>query len=128
MNVILAGALSALALGLAVLGIYGVVSFTVLQRTHEIGIRTALGAERGQITCLVLWWGLRLAGTGILLGNLASFWLTSFLAAFLWQIGSLDPPTFMIASLCLVLIALLACYLPARRAARADPLVALRCE
>ena len=128
LNVVLAGTLSALALGLAILGIYGVVSFTVLQRTHEIGIRTALGAERSQITRLVLGWGLRLAGVGVLLGNLASFWLTSFLAGFLWQIGSLDVPTFITASLSLVLIALLACYLPARRAARADPLAALRCE
>lgn len=123
----------ALALGLAALllaaiGLYGVMSFVVAQRTREVGIRVALGAEPGSILALFLKQGMRLIGLGILLGLLGGAVIARLLALVLVDLSPFDPLTFGGVSLCLVLVALLATYLPARRAMQVDPMVALRQE
>ena len=115
-----------LALLLASIGMYGVISYSVMQRTQEIGIRIALGAERRKVFAMVLGQGARLAGLGIAIGLVAALGLTRIMASFLFGVRPTDPLTFAAVSLLLVLIALLACYLPARRATRVDPMVALR--
>jgi predicted permease len=123
----------ALGLGLAALllasiGLYGVMSFVVAQRTREVGIRVALGAEPGSILALFLKQGLRLISIGILLGLLGGAAIARLLALVLLDLSPFDPLTFGGVSLCLALVALLATYLPARRAMRVDPMVALRHE
>jgi len=100
----------------------------VTQRTQEIGIRMALGAERRNVFGMVLGQGARLAGLGIAIGLVVAFGVTRLMSSFLYGIESTDPITFLTVSLLLVGIALLACYLPARRATRVDPIVALRYE
>jgi len=117
-----------LALLLASIGMYGVISYSVMQRTQEIGIRMALGAERRKVFAMVLGQGARLAGLGIAFGLVAALGLTRIMASFLFGVRPTDPLTFAAVSLLLVGIALLACYLPARRATRVDPMVALRHE
>jgi putative ABC transport system permease protein len=117
-----------LALVLAAVGIYGVLAFSVSQRTHEIGLRMALGAQRRDVLGLVLRQGLRLAGVGIAIGLALAFALTRLLRTLLYDVSSTDPLTFAGVSLLLVCIALLACWLPARRAAKIDPMEALRYE
>jgi putative ABC transport system permease protein len=117
-----------LALLLASTGMYGVISYSVAQRTQEIGIRMALGAERRNVFGMVLSQGARLAGLGIALGLVAALGVTRLMASFLYGVQPADPLTFAIVSLLLVGTALLACYLPARGATRVDPLVALRHE
>jgi predicted permease len=117
-----------LALLLASTGMYGVISYSVAQRTQEIGIRMALGAERRNVFGMVLSQGARLAGLGIALGLVAALGVTRLMASFLYGVQPADPLTFAIVSLLLVGTALLACYLPARGATRFDPLVALRHE
>ena len=117
-----------LAMLLAAIGIYGVVSYWVSQRTREIGIRTALGAERADILRLVLGRGMLLVGIGVVGGLLASLALTRFLASLLFGVSTHDALTMAAVPVTLGLIALAACYVPARRAARVDPLVALRFE
>jgi predicted permease len=117
-----------LALLLASTGMYGVISYTVAQRTQEIGIRMALGAERHNVFGMVLSQGARLAGLGIALGLVAAFGITRLMASYLYGVQPTDPLTFGVVSLLLVGTALLACYLPARGATRVDPLVALRHE
>ncbi|HWQ03299.1 MAG TPA: ABC transporter permease, partial [Candidatus Nitrosotenuis sp.] len=124
----LLGGYSALALLLAAIGIYGVVAYSVTQRTHEIGIRMALGAQQKQILQLVLRYGLRLTAIGIGLGIAASLALTQFLEKQLFAVKPVDPLTFVGVPLLLTAVALLACFLPARRATRVDPMVALRYE
>ena len=119
---------SSLSLMLAALGIYGVISYAVAQRTGEIGIRMALGARGGDILRLVCASGLRIAFTGIAAGALGSFLLTRFLAGLLFGVSALDAATFLAMALVLAMVALLACYLPARRASRTNPTVALRYE
>ena len=119
---------SALALLLAAVGIYGVLSQRVAQRTHEIGIRVALGARRDDLLKMIVGEGLRLTLMGIATGIAGSLALTRFLSGMLYGVTSTDPLTVAAVSFLLLLVALLACYLPARRAMRLDPLIALRCE
>jgi predicted permease len=123
---IVLGAFAAAALLLASLGIYGVISYLVGQRAHEIGIRVALGASRRQIFTLVLGHGLKMTVTGVLLGLIAAFGMTRLMRTMLFGVGATDPATFAAIAMLLMVVALLACYLPARRATKVDPLVALR--
>lgn len=128
MGATLAGAMGVLGLTLAVVGVYGVVSFAASQRTNEIGIRLALGAERGDILRLVLRQGLGLVGAGVLAGLVAAWALTRAMANLLVGVSPTDPLTFTGATLLLIAIALWACYMPARRAMRVDPMLAIRHE
>lgn len=127
-NTILLGLFAALALVLAAVGIYAVVAWNVTQRTREIGIRAALGANRGDVVRLVVVGGMRVVLIGLAIGLAAAFALTRLLQSLLFEVGSFDPVTITLVSTVLAGIALLACYLPARRAARVDPMVALRME
>jgi predicted permease len=119
---------SSLSLILAALGIYGVISYAVAQRTNEIGIRMALGARSGDVIRLIGAAGVRLALAGTVLGAAGAFALTRFLSGMLFGVSSLDPLTFVAMAVTLIAVTLLACYIPARRASRVDPLIALRYE
>jgi len=125
---VLLGIFAALAVLLAAVGIYGVISYSASQRTHEMGVRMALGADRRDVLLLVVGHGFRLALIGAAAGIIVSLLLTRFLSSLLYQVAPTDPFTFVAVLLLLGTVAFLACYIPARRATKVDPLVALRYE
>jgi putative ABC transport system permease protein len=127
-NLYLLAAFAGVALALAAIGLFGVMAYLVSQRTREIGVRLALGATRGEVFRLILGRGMALAGGGAVLGLIAAFGLTRVMETLLFSVSRTDPATFIAVPVTLITVAALACYLPARRAMRVDPVIALRTE
>jgi putative ABC transport system permease protein len=127
-NMILLGVFSGLALLLAIIGIYSVMSYTVTQSTREIGIRMALGAQSRDVLKLVVGHGAALSAIGMGIGLISAFALTRLMSGLLFGVGATDPLTFGLIALLLMIVTILACYLPARRAIRIAPVIALRYE
>lgn len=127
-NLLLLGVFAAVALVLAAVGIYGVMGYAVTQRTHEIGVRMALGARRGEVVRMVVQQGMLTTATGIAVGTVAALGLTRVMASLLYEIAPTDGPTFGAVCTVLAAAAFGACWLPALRASKVDPVVALRCE
>ena len=127
-SMILLGIFAALALGLSCVGIYGVISYLAGQRTHEIGIRMAIGAQRKDVLRLILGQGAKMALIGVAVGVAGSLALTQVMTKLLFGVSAYDPLTFVAVACLLILVPLAACYIPARRAMRVDPMVALRYE
>jgi putative ABC transport system permease protein len=125
---VLLGVFAIIALALGGIGIYGVMAYSVNQRTHEMGIRLALGAQPTRILRLIVGQALTLTVAGVAIGLMAAFALTRVMSSLLYGVTSYDALTFIVTPLVLAAIALLAGYIPARRAARLDPMLALRCE
>ena len=128
LQTILLGSFGVLALVLACIGIYGVLAYAVSQRMREMGVRLALGATPGTVLGEILSGGLRLTGLGVFIGLGAALALTRYLEALLYSVRPTDPAVFALAIATLLVVAMVACYIPARRAARVDPMVILREE
>ena len=127
-NATLLGFFGFVALALAAVGVYGVIAYSVAERTHEIGIRVALGASRGDVAGMVMSQGVAMTGAGLLFGLAGAWMVTRYMSGLLYGIAPRDPATFGVAAGMLAVVALAACYLPARRAMGVDPMVALRHE
>ncbi len=127
-NATLLGFFGFVALALAAVGVYGVIAYSVAERTHEIGIRVALGASRGDVAGMVMSQGLVMTVVGLVFGLAGAWFVTRYMTSLLYGIAPRDPVTFGVAAGMLAGVALVACYLPARRAMGVDPMVALRHE
>ena len=127
-NMVLLGAFASFALTLAAIGLYGIVAYSVTQRTHEIGVRVALGAQRRDIIGMVVKQGMAMTAIGTAVGLAAAFGVTRVMSSLLFGVSAADPITFALIPLLLLAVAAWACYVPARRATRVDPIIALRCE
>ena len=125
-DLIATGTFAGIGLALVVIGVFSVMAYTVSLQTHEIGIRMALGGQQSSILRMILAKGVRLMATGIVIGLSASYALTRFLASQIWGVSVTDPWTFAAVVTLIALVGLTACYIPARRAARVDPMIALR--
>jgi putative ABC transport system permease protein len=128
LNLTLLSIFAGIALVLAVVGIYGVMSYSVTQRTHEIGIRMAIGAQPADVFRMVLSQGMMLAAIGVAIGLISAFLLTRLMRTMLFGIEPTDPVTFASIAILLSAVALIACYIPGRRATKVDPVVSLRYE
>jgi putative ABC transport system permease protein len=127
-SLVIFGVFAVIALVLAATGVYGVMSYAVTERTHEIGVRLALGAQKSDVLGLVIRQGMRLALLGVAIGAVTSLVVSKWLTTSLHNLSNTDPLTYSIIIALLCGVALLACWIPARRATKVDPMVALRCE